>query len=135
MLFCSFKLFDPIINMSYPIWNLVDKSTPTTGTCVHLAGTTWSSISPDSFNLYYIDARNNSQTIWFRNLASVLGQYPVVYLNVYSSQGDQPNMATYMVKSLIQNKNSYTIGVVLLSSNQTSIGDFGSVLQFNFYTS
>ena len=122
------------MSTGYPTWKLSTKSS-TAGTCTHVAGTNWSTTMADSFTLNYIDSGNNVQTIWFRNLGTLLRSAPVVYFTVTSNQGEQPNTCNYIVKSLVQNNNVYTIGVQYVSSSQTTIGSIGSDLSFYYYSS
>ena len=122
------------MSSSYPIWKLSNNAT-SSGTICHTGNLNWNTIEADSFQINYIDSSNTIQTLWFRYLGQLLQNFPIVYLSVSSDQNDQPNNALYIVKSIKQNNNIYTIGVQYRSSTRAKIGEIGSNLKLTYYAS
>lgn len=122
------------MSSSYPIWKLSNNAT-SSGTIYHTGNLNWNTTEADSFQINYIDSSNTIQTLWFRYLGQLLQNFPIVYLSVSSDQNDQPNNALYIVKSIKQNNNIYTIGVQYRSSTRSKIGEIGSNLKLTYYAS
>jgi hypothetical protein len=119
---------------SYPIWKLSNDAT-SSGTIFHAGKLNWNTVEADSFQINFIDSSNTIQTLWFRYLGQLLQSFPIVYLYIYSDQNEQSNNALYIIKSLKQNNNIYTIGVQYRSSTRDKIGEIGSNLKLTYYAS
>jgi hypothetical protein len=97
------------------------------GVIVHSSANVWNGGVGDNYTLNYIDYNNKVETLWFRNLQSLVASRPGVTLTVNTDTG----YGDYTVKSVVQNGNVYKISVSFKSSSVSNIT--GDTLSLTYY--
>ena len=121
--------------MSKSIWKLSTDAN-SKGTCFHQNGQNWNiGRNIDTFIINNIDANNNNQNLWIKNLVKLLQISSIVFLTIESNLGSSPNMATYFVKGVNIGENNTVITVKYKDyTGSVTIGGNNAQLTFNYYT-